>query len=68
MKFREITPKEMRCMIGSCPAIFETERGTYIIVGEKIPSEKIPDRIKNKVGPDENAIEVPNKLLKNARK
>ena len=27
-KLREITPVEMQCMIGSCPAIYEVERIT----------------------------------------
>ena len=31
---KERTPKEMLCGIGACPAIFETSRGSYAIIGK----------------------------------
>lgn len=65
MKLREITPEHMRCIIGSCPAIYETNRGTYILIGHKLNLKKIDSNLKNKISSHENAIEVPQELLKN---
>jgi len=60
---RDITPREfLSCAIGACPAVFETEEGTYLIVGRLLPKGAVsPDRI----GPDEVAIEIPAELLSN---
>jgi len=50
----------MRCGGGGCPAVFETEQGTFLIVGRRLsPGEKaeLPmDRI-------EDALEIPRDLL-----
>ena len=55
------------CGIGSCPAILEgpwnNEEG-YFLVGKIVPDAQIPDAVKAKVGEDEAAIWVPQKLLK----
>lgn len=63
MKLIEITPKHMRCGIGACPAIFETDRDTYIVIGKQLSSEMIKQLLEEKVGTDETAIELPKGIL-----
>ncbi len=63
MKATEITPEKMRCMFQMCPAIYDTDQGTYIIVGRKL-KERLKEIPRLKVGPEEEAIEVPKDLLK----
>ena len=61
MKLKELTPKEYMC--GSCgcgcPAVFETERGTYVIIGKKtgLASDKILC--------EEVAVKIDKAMLKN---
>ncbi len=64
MKLIEITPKSMRCGIGPCPAVFETDRGTYVIIGKQLSSDMIKQFLTEKVGDGETAIEFPKGLLK----
>lgn len=59
----EITPSSFHCGIAACPAIFETERKTYIIIGAVIDSETAESLLPGRVGKDEVAIEVPRNLL-----
>ena len=59
---REITPKTLRmCGIGACPAIFETTKSSYILIGKKGYAKKLG--IANRVGKDEFVIEVPKDLI-----
>lgn len=60
---KEITPKSMICALGVCPAIFETNNDTFILVGRKIDSGEGIDPVNKKVGEGEIAIEIPKKLL-----
>lgn len=60
---REITPQTMRCMEIGCPAAFETDEGTCLIVGTLVKSEEIPMEIRRRIGPDEMVIQVPSALL-----
>jgi len=66
MKLIDITPKSIKsesCGIGACPAIFKTDRDTYVIVGKNLPPEETRELLKNKVGPDESVIELPKRFL-----
>jgi len=56
------TPTSLQCGIGSCPAIYETEKGTYLIVGQQV-GEYLAQIPLGKVGRGEVAIEVPKSLL-----
>lgn len=51
----------LRCDGGSCPALYETNRGTYVIIGKRMSmaeKEGLPmDGI-------EDALEVPRELLR----
>ena len=62
MKLIEITPKQLQCGIGACPAIFETDRGTYVVVGRNLADE-LPHELRGRVGSHETVIEVPKELL-----
>ena len=55
----------MKCVLGSCPSIFETDRGTFIIIGERLEKWQEENLLAGKVGLGEAAIEVPKNLLKN---
>ncbi len=58
---KERTPKEMLCGIGACPAIFETSRGSYAIIGKTLNAKALG--ISKRVGKDEILIEVPRALI-----
>lgn len=58
MKVREITPRHLQCGVGPCPALFETDRGTYVIVGTRLSSKQTDDLMPGKVAPHEEAVEI----------
>lgn len=58
---KELTPAEMSCLLGSCPAIFETNNESYALIGKKLDSKKLG--ISKRVGKDEVLVEVPKKLI-----
>ena len=59
----EKTPPEFYCVVGTCPSLFETDRGTYIIVGKELNLKEITQEVKNKIGEGEIGIEVPKELI-----
>ncbi len=59
----EITPAAFSCVWTACPSIFETDKGTYIIVGKKLNLKEASQEVKNKIGDGELAVEVPKGLL-----
>ena len=62
MKIRYITPLSFSCESGGCPAIFETDKETYLIIGNKVESpEKL---LPGKIGPDETVVEIPADLIR----
>lgn len=60
-ELREITPKKMRCGIGVCPAIYETNRDTYVLIGKQVDPRDAD--LEGKVGDDELLVEIPRALL-----
>ena len=60
---RDVTPGPFLCVVGTCPAVFETERGTHVIIGKKLASDLTDQLLPGRVGPNETAIEVPSGLL-----
>ena len=61
MRIRDITPASFSCHGGGCPAIYETDRGTCLIIGSKIDS---PDNLlPGRVGTGETVVEVPMELI-----
>ncbi len=59
-KIKNITPKDMMCIIGACPAIYENE-SKYLIVGKIADAKKFG--LEKKIGADECLIEVDKKLI-----
>lgn len=63
MKAKEITPVAARCGVGPCPSIFQTDRGTFIVVGSIPAANELPRKVRKKLGKGEVAIEVPQNVL-----
>ena len=59
----EITPANLACAAAACPSIFETKRGTYILVGKKLGIKDVPGEVKSKMGAGETAMEIPKELI-----
>ena len=47
---------------GFCPAIYRTDRNTFLVIG-KVRWEEVPSDVQACVGPDERLVEVPEDLL-----
>lgn len=63
---KELTPRYMICEdCAACPAIFETNRNTYVIIGKRLNAKKL--EISERVAKDEVLVEIPKKLI-NKRK
>jgi len=58
---KDLTPNSM-CMVGACPAIFETDEQSYLLIGKLTDSSIVPE---GRVGQDEVVIEVSKALLAN---
>ena len=63
IRIKDVTPAHMVCIIGGCPAVYETDRGTLLIVGKRVQPEVRRQVPAEKVGPDEVVIEIPRDLL-----
>lgn len=58
---RDLTPKEFDCLLNLCLRIYETSRGTYVIIGKRVEPKDVG--LEDKVGADELLIEIPRGLL-----
>lgn len=67
MKVIEKTPKEFCCMAGACPRVFETDRGTIIVVGRFLNSKEQSQLPAGTFGEGEAAVELPKKIIANIR-
>lgn len=63
MKAKEITPAEARCAVGPCPSIFQTDRGTFLVVGSIPAVNELPLNVRKKLGKGEVAVEIPQNVL-----
>ncbi|MFA6294860.1 MAG: hypothetical protein WC666_00360 [Candidatus Paceibacterota bacterium] len=63
MKAKEITPVEARCGVGPCPSIFQTNRGTFLVIGPIPATNDLPRNVRRKIGKGEVAIEVQQNVL-----
>ena len=62
MKLKEITPQTYLCHTSACcPAVFETENNSYVIIGKK--TDAVMAGIAHRVGDDEFVIEVPRGMI-----
>jgi hypothetical protein len=57
---KNITPEHLRCSIGACPAVYEVDQDTVVIVGAAADID-----IKALVGDGEAAVLVKKELLAN---
>ena len=62
-KIKEITPEKFLCMAAACPSVFETDERKLLIIGKKLNTDGIPEKVKKKIGNDETVIEVPKNLI-----
>ncbi len=64
MKLKEITPEAFMCNTCSCgcPAVFETENNSYVIIGKILPPSAV-EKLKGRVADDEFVIEVPKGMI-----
>ena len=65
---REITPKQLKCGVGLCPALFELDNGSIVVIG-KLPDSKnpLPREILDKIGPNEMAVVISPEYLKDLK-
>ncbi len=61
MKIKNVTPKAHLCPYGACPAIYETDRNSFLVVGKKVTFSA--NVLQGKVSPDETVVEIPIGLL-----
>jgi hypothetical protein len=67
MKLQDITPSEFVCHTSSCcPAVLETDKGSYIIIGKKLDAAA-QQAVAGRVGEDEFVIEVPKGMIDGIR-
>ncbi len=66
MKLKEVTPAEFSvCHSGcqqGCPAVFETENNSYVIIGKKL-SSSVEKQLAGRIADDEYVIEVPKGMI-----
>lgn len=65
---REITPKQLQCGVGLCPALFELDDGRIVVIG-KIPDPQhpLPGEILDRIGANEMAVVIPPGYLKDLK-
>ena len=63
-KLRELTPLEYACANTFCPAVFQSDTGTYVIIGKACHREHA--QLRDRIGPDETVLEVSADLLEAA--
>lgn len=65
-KLVDITTSKHKCDFEmSCPAVFKSDAGTYVIVGKTINPGNHPD-LRGRVGSDETAVEIAIDLVEDA--
>ena len=63
-KLIEVTPELFQfCPFSGCPAIFATDRGTYMIIGKRLSNHDRKEMPAGRVAIDETVIEVPQGLI-----
>lgn len=62
---KELTPKELRCTFGACPAVYEQDDNIVVVVGKRNPTATAELISAGKIAPDEEAVFIDRALLKN---
>ncbi|GAB2918136.1 hypothetical protein ACFMQL_20205 [Nonomuraea fastidiosa] len=47
---------------GSCPALYRTDRGTYVVQGKRVTDPQALADVRD-LGPDETVVEIPADVL-----
>ena len=55
----------IQCGGGGCPAVYETDQGTYLVVGRRLSAE---EKAKLSMDAIEDALEVPGELVQSLAK
>jgi hypothetical protein len=64
-KFIDITPAKFMCTMGlSCPAVFKSNTGSYVIIGKVLDASD--PNLGHRIGQNEAAIEISSDLLEGA--
>lgn len=60
----ELTPARHRCygVSSTCPAVFKSEKRTYVIVG-KVIDVSSHEELRGRIGDNEAAVEIPADLI-----
>ena len=58
---RELTPESMNSFPFGCPAIFETNKGSYAVIGKVLDAKELG--INHRVFSDEVLIEIPKGII-----
>jgi len=61
MKLKDVTPPAFSCVDGHCPSIYETDKGTYLIIGTGL--DPVENMLGDKVAPHEAVVEIPMGLV-----
>ena len=67
MKLNELTPQEYMCPNNcgcGCPAVFETDDGSYVIIGKKLSAQD-EAKLKDRIAADEFVIKVDKAMIDN---
>lgn len=59
----ELTPAQLRCGGGTCPAVYRLSDGTLLIVGKAIDPTLL-GQISDRIGPDEAAVIISQDYLR----
>jgi hypothetical protein len=58
---KNLTPKKLRCGLGTCPAVYEIEPGKLLIIGKR--AELVALQRGARIGADETAVIIDHELL-----
>lgn len=65
IKYKDVTPENFMCggcPCNKCPAVLETDRDTYMIIGKLLPDSVVTE-LKHRMADDEFVIEVPKGMI-----
>ncbi len=52
------------CVVGACPALFKSNRKTYVVVGSRLSVKEAKAVLAGKVAKHETVVEIPLDILK----